>query len=250
MNLNFKRLFAHIRESLSWSQLKESRHRQAAFWLAYLPLWWFFGNPFVGGAVALAGLYAADRVHARYTKALVARIEAKDGPVWDVEVNQVKVGTITDADYATIRLRIFYDVRVYVGQVMNLLRVALNSFDYCYRAIPIGLFWVGVALAVFSPETISSVISTLQGAKPNDIKHAVSMAGSMLAILMMMSVAIHWVFGLSRFGFINRFDEAIGTAVRKHCGVAAEGAIVLSHWTDGTLAVLDEMAIFRRSTKT
>ena len=179
-------------------------------------------------------------------RALNARIEAKDGFSWDVEVNQVKVGSIQDADYALIRHRVFSDVRVYVAQVLNLFRVALNSFDYCYRAIPIGLFWVGVALAVFSPETISSMLAALQGATAESIKHAVSMAGSMLALMMILSVAFHWMFGLSRFGFINRFDEAVGTAVRKHCGVAAEGSVMLSRLVDGGPVFGDEMAFLRR----
>ncbi|WP_201524990.1 hypothetical protein, partial [Bordetella pseudohinzii] len=212
MKARLKHLWQHVRRTLTWQNLKESRYRIAAFWLTYLPLWWFFSNPYLAGPAALALLLGADRLHARYKRALTARIEAKDGFSWDVEVNQVKVGSILDADYALIRHSVFSDVRVYVAQVLNLLRVALNSFGYCYHAIPIGLFWVGFALAVFSPETISSVLAELQGARAESIKHAVSMAGSLLALL----VAFNWLLGLSRFGFINRFDEAIGTAVRKH----------------------------------
>lgn len=172
-------------------------------------------------------------------RALAARIEAKDSFAWDVEVNQVKVGSISDADYAVIRHCVFSDVRVYVAQVANLLRVALNSFDYCYRAIPLGIFWIGVALAIFSPETISSVMAALQRATDADMRSAVGTAGSMLAIMMMVSVAFHWVLGMSRFGFINRFDEAVGTAVRKHCGVAAEGSVVLYRWVDGVHVFAD-----------
>ena len=246
MKASLKSLWQYVRQTLTRQNLKESRYRMAAFWLTYLPLWWFFGNPYLAGPAALALLLGVDRLHAQYMRALAVRIDAKDGFSWDVEVNQVKVGSILDADYALIRHRVFSDVRVYVAQVLNLLRVALNSFDYCYRAIPLGLFWVGVALAVFSPETISSVLAALQGATAESIKHAVSMAGSLLALMMMLSVAFHWMFGLSRFGFINRFDEAVGTAVRKHCGVAAEGSIVLSRWVEGSPVFGDEMAFLRR----
>ncbi len=246
MKASLKSLWSHARQAFTWKNLKESRYRQAAFWMTYLPLWWFFGNPYLAGPAALALLLGVDRLHAQYMRALIARIEAKDGFSWDVEVNQVKVGSILGADYALIRHRVFSDVRVYVAQVLNLLRVALNSFDYCYRAIPLGLFWVGVALAVFSPETISSVLAALQGATAESIKHTVSMAGSLLALMMILSVAFHWMFGLSRFGFINRFDEAVGTAVRKHCGVAAEGSVVLSRWVDGGPVFGDEMAFLRR----
>lgn len=246
MKASLKSIWMNVRQSLSWEGLKESRYRLAAFWLTYLPLWWAFGSPFLAGPAALALLLVADRVRAQYMRALAARIEAKDSFSWDVEINQVKVGAISDADYALIRHLVFSDVRPYVAQVLNLLRVALNSFDYCYRAIPLGLFWLGVALAIFSPETISSVFTALQHATPSDMRHAVGTAGSMLAIMMIVSVTIHWMLGLSRFGFINRFDEAVGTAVRKHCGVAAEGSIVLSRWVDGGHVFADEMATIRR----
>lgn len=246
MKASLKRLWQHVRQTLARQNLNKSRYRMAAFSLTYLPMWWFFGNPFLAGPAALALLLGVDSLHAQYMRALTARIEAKDGFSWDVEVNHVKVGSILDADYALIRHRVFSDVRVYVAQVLNLLRVALNSFDYCYRAIPLGLFWVGVSLAVFSPETISSVLTALQGATAESVKHAVSMAGSLLALMMLLSVAFHWMFGLSRFGFINRFDEAVGTAVRKRCGVAAEGSIVLSRWVDGGPVFGDEMAFLRR----
>jgi len=223
-------LWRHIRQAFTWRNLKETRYWQTAFWLLCLPLWWFFGNLYLAGSATLVLLLGADRLYAQCMRALNARIEAKDGFVWDVEVNQVKVGSIADADYARIRRRVFSDVRVYVAQVLNLLRVASNSFDYCYRAIPLGLFWIGVALAVFSPETISSVLAALQTLTAESIKqHTLSMAQSALALLMLLSVALHWMFG---FGFVNRFDEAVGTAVRKHCGVAADGSVVLSRWVD------------------
>lgn len=228
MKASLKSLWMNFRYVLSWKGMKESRYRIAAFWLMYLPLWWFCGSPYLAGPAALALLFSADQIRAKYMRALAARIDAKDSFSWDVEINQVKVGAISDSDYALIRHGVFSDVRVYVAQGFNLLRVALNSFDYCYRAIPLGLFWIGVALAVFAPETISSVLAALQHATPNDMRHAVGTAGSMLAIMMMLSVGFHWMFGLSRFGFINRFDEAVGTAIRQRLGVAAEGGVVLS----------------------
>lgn len=249
MKAMLKRLWRHVHQALTWQNLKESRYELAAFCLMYLPLWFLFGHHYLAGPAAMVLLLGADRLHARYMSALNARIEAKDGFIWDVEVNQVKVGSIQDADYALIRHRVFSDVRVYFAQVLNLLRVALNSFDYCYRAIPLGLFWIGVALAVFSPETINSVLAALHGATAESIKHAVSMGGSLLAMMMILSVALHWMFGLSRFGFINCFDEAVGTEVRKHCNVAAEGSVVLFRWTDCGIVLADERSFLRRENR-
>jgi hypothetical protein len=251
MSMNFKRLATRLRESLSWSRLKELRlgYDLAAFFPLYILFSWFFTDWLAGGAFAGLAVAAARELHSRYAQALAARVEANEGPAWDVEVNQVAVGTITDGDYALIRLRVFSDVRVYISQALNVLRVAVNSFDYCYRAVPLGIFWIGIALAVFSPETIGSVVTALRAATAANIKEAVSTASTALAVMMVLSVGLHWAFGVSRFGFINRFGEAIGTAVRKHCGVAAEGSIVLSRWIDGVPVLNDEMAFLRRRVK-
>lgn len=250
MKAGLKRFWRNVRQRLTWQYIWESRYRHAAAWLTYLLVLWFAGgDPYLAGFVALVLLIGANRLVARYMRELNARIEAKEGFVWDVEVNEVKVGSISDSTYAQIRHRVFSDERVYVAQGLNLLRVAVNFFDYCYRAIPIGLFWIGVALTLFSPETFSSVLATLQGITAESINRAVSTAGSILTLAMILSVALHWMFGLSRFGFINRFDEAIGTAVRKHCGVAAEGAMVLSRIADGMPMFSDEMDFLPRERK-
>jgi 3-deoxy-8-phosphooctulonate synthase len=68
---------------------------------------------------------------------------------------------------------------------------------------------------------------------PGDMRHAVGTVGSMVALMMMVSIVVRWEFGMSRFGFINRFHEAVGTAIRKRLGVAAEGSVLLSRWVDG-----------------
>jgi hypothetical protein len=203
-------------------------------------LTWPLGNPF---AIAFAALIVVggNALRSRHLDALDRRMAAVDGPVWDVELNQVKVGTISDAEYAAIRRKCFTDPRLYVAQVMNALRVILNAFDYFYRAIPLGLFWVIAALAGFSPDTIATVLAELHKAGPDVIQGV----ARVLVVLMFMVVAMHWVLGLSRFGFIDSFDEATGTALRKHCKVAAEGSIVLVRWTNGVLHFNVELAHMR-----
>jgi len=232
----------HLASLFSWQNLKASRYRQAGFWAVFVLLWWFVGNPFIAAVVSIALVAGAVYLHARYARGLNTRVESTDTIAWDVAINQVKVGSIFDRDYALIQRRVATDVHVHVAQALNILRVAVNSCDYCLRAVPIGLFWVGAALAVFSPETLGTVLSAIHGASEEAIRQATRSAVALLIFSTGLSVAFHWTFGLSRFGFINRFDEATGTAVRKHCGVAAEGSIVLSRVVDGYHVFGDELA--------
>lgn len=212
-------------------------------------LTWLLGNPFAMGAFAALVVVGGNALRSLYLDALNRRMATVDGPVWDIELNQVKVGTISDAEYAAIRRKCFTDPRLYVAQVMNALRVSLNAFDYCYRAIPLGLFWVIVALAAFSPDIIVTVLAELHKAGPDVIKGAVANAASVLVVVMFVVVAMHWALGVSRFGFIDRFDEAAGTTLRKHCKAAAEGSIVLVRWTDGVLYFNDELVHIRPTKK-
>lgn len=209
---------------------------------------WLLGSPFVMGVFAALIVIGGNEVRLRYIGALDRRMTAVDGPVWDIELNQVKVGMISDGEYAAIRRKCFSDQRLYVAQALNLLRVGLNAFDYCYRAIPLGLFWVIAAVATFSPDTIATVLAELHKAGPDAIQGAVGNAARLLVLVMFMAVFAHWVLGLSRFGYIDRFDEATGAALRKHCKVAAEGSIVLVRWTDGAAHFNDEMVYIRPAT--
>jgi hypothetical protein len=84
-------------------------------------------------------------------------------PPWDIEVNSVKACSITDAAYAAIRRRVFYDFRTYAAQAINLMRVLLNVVRYYICVIPLGLFWTGVALALLSSGMMASEAKKIDG---------------------------------------------------------------------------------------
>lgn len=220
------------------AKLHASRFHVAAILPIYICLSWVMDSWFAGGAFALAVVYSADRLHARYALELARRIQLEDGPKWEVEVNQVKAGTITDAHYAEIRFQVFHDFRTYVAQATNLLWVAFSFFSVCLTAIPVSAFWIAVGLAMFAPDSITA----LQAASAADIAQAISNGARMLPIVMLLSLIVNVLLGLNRFGFANQFERAVGVAIRKQCGVVAEGSIVLVRWTLDGPAFADEMA--------
>ena len=239
-------LMSLARKALSVQSLRDSRYALGAAWVAYFPIWWIFDDPYFAGPAALALIFGLKQLRALYMQSLLVRIEAKDGLAWDVEVNQVKVGSIQDADYALIRHRVFSDVRVYVAQVSNVLVAVLNTL---FMSIPVCLFWFGVAVAILSPATFSHALTVVQGASAQDINTAASVVGKMFGLAMLVTAGVYWVLGWSFPGFVNRFEEAVGMSVRKHCGVAAEGEVALSRWcTDGAL-LNDETMFLRRKKK-
>lgn len=239
--MNFRRLLDEIGNTFRPEKLKRNLHRMLPMLTVYPLLAAFMGSWLQAGAVTIGCIFLVDYTLRRYIGTLESRIAANTGPTRDVAVNQVKVGTITDADYAAIRLRVFSDARPYYSQALNIFRVAFKSLDYCYRAIPLALFWMAVALAVIAPDTFGETVSAFQNANATEVKQALGVAGSLLAFTMAMVVMVHWALGLSRFGFVNCFEEAVGTAVRQHCAVAADGSIVLSRLTSEGPVFCDEV---------
>ena len=195
--------------------------------LLTVALVWLFGHPLAMGPAAALAVWGARGVHQRLLRGLERRMNDVGGPVWEVRLNQVTVGTIADRDYAALRHEAFTDLRLYGAQFLNTLRVALRALDYCYMAIPIAAFWLVAALAVFAPDVIGSAVEAAHKASPQDVQGALRLAIPVLLMGLFIAFGSQLLLGLTRFGFVNRFSEAVSTSVRLHCNAAAEGDMLL-----------------------
>lgn len=195
----------------------------------------------------LSGMVGAgvNYLRQRYLDSLAARAKAVNSVEWTVEMNGVEVGTISDAEYASIRLAVFSNTAHYVRQLGNLGRVLFRVFDYCYAGIPIAAFWIMGGLAIFSPDTFSSIVAAFQKSGPDAVAMVVSVAAGLFVPLAVLIVGFHYMLGMSRFGFVNKFSEATMHVVRTRCGVAAEGHMQLVRFDQGVATFSDEMASMR-----
>lgn len=175
----------------------------------------------------------------RYEKSLLARMNAAHPVIWDIKVNSIKVGTVTDADYATMKLSAFQDGRNAGAQLLNLGHVVIGVIGKFVLAVPVTLFWCLIAVAVFFPEMYSSVIAGMQKAGPSDIAAVAKTALTFLTSLVGMAFCLNAVFGV-RFGFVNCFSAAVGRMLRHRCNVAAEGDIFLVRQVDGDIQFVDD----------
>lgn len=217
-------------EALRLRSLKSNLPRILPMLTVYPLLAVLFGNWLVAGIFTIGVILITDYTLRRYQQGLEERINAAINPTWDVEINQVKVGTIADSDYAAIRLRVFSDTRTYYAHAMTLMRMAFNSLSYGFLAIPIGLFWAVFAIAIVAPETFTDVATAIQHASASEIKQAATSAISLFTVVMLLVLSFA-VVAPSRFGYVDRFEETVSTEIRKHCSVPTEGKIVLSRWT-------------------
>lgn len=192
---------------------------------------------FFGGGISL--------LRQRYLDSLAKRAKAEHPIEWTVEMNGVDVGTITDAEYADIRLTVFSNTGHYVRQLLNLGRVVFRIFDYCYAGIPIAVFWIVGALAILEPDVFTSIVAAFQKSGPDAVAQALSVAAQLFIPCAVLIFGLHWIIGMSRFGFVNKFSEATMHAVRTRCGVAVEGNMQLVRWEHGAATFCDEMASMR-----
>lgn len=197
-------------------------------------------------AFAVIGIaYLAISALSRYEAALIKRIDADDKTLtWQVSVNGVAVGIIADAVYAAIRRHVIFDVHIYVAQLFNFGNVLFRVIDSLFVAIPLGVFWCGLACYFFEPDTFASILAELQKVTPAQIVSSAPTILQMMVVVSIMLITAAAVTGRS-FGFVNQFDQAICKGIRRAISCAAEGDIFLYHLVDDKMVVPKELDFIR-----
>lgn len=167
--------------------------------------------------------YLWKRKVASYQK----RIEANEGPEWDVAINGVKVGTVSDGTYASMQLRAMRDGRNLLAQLCNTMRIGIAIVSKLLVAFPLMFFWLIGAYMLFSPETVAETLAALQTASPEELASVAVILANMLATLAILMVGAMFIFG-SKFGYRDYYDEAVGRMVRYHVNTPADGALSLT----------------------
>ncbi|MDH0687046.1 hypothetical protein N5D09_02955 [Stutzerimonas stutzeri] len=181
-------------------------------------------------ALTLAIGYARSRVAAGYEK----RINAEAPLNWEVKVNGVAVGHLSDADYAKLQKRVHQEPAVAVAQGKNFLKVAMNVFSMYLTAIPLALFWGSVLMLVISPESVQEVAAQMVQADTTQLTAGLTSTLQTLTILLVISmVGVAPIFG-QRFGAQDEYRKAVGELIRAHCKTPAEGRIDLFNYGPAT----------------
>lgn len=181
----------------------------------------------------------------KYARALDARIAAGNaGPVWQVQINGVTVGELADSDYASIRRAVFLDGRTYGAQLMNLANVALRMVNYLYLALPLAAFWLALGAFFFAPDSFAEAIDAIQKITPAQAVAAIPMLAQLLVIVSVLTLGLHFAIG-RHFGFVNQFDNACGSRVRRAVSCAADGNVSLFRIEDCAYVLPDELATVR-----
>lgn len=188
-------------------------------------------NPIIG-AMGVALVMGIDYARLRYLEALDNRILKNQDVMWDVLVNDVKVGSISDSEYASIRQKRLTDRSTYTPKAINVATSFGNAILFVHSIVPVVFFWIAVVFYLFSPEFMTNALAE---AATHKVSHseAVQNAVQGMAMLISLSTMGYMIFDYLRYGIINRIEDVVGADVRKHCSVAAEGKITLVRLNDG-----------------
>lgn len=170
----------------------------------------------------------------RHDKNLTKRMEAVDSGSWEVWMNDVQVGTVTDAEYAAMQRHAARDIRNAVAQLFNIGRVALVVFDKVLVAVPLFVFWAAIAFAVLTPDSFTETVQAFLSAGPAAI-------ASSIQSLLQLGISIFTVTFLCmpilgfRFGFENVYETATNRMLRQHCKTPVDGGIRLVRPVSGAV---------------
>lgn len=211
----------------------------------------------VGGVASLCGwpvglvagcttCISAFIIRSRYMAALACRSKALDPVCWQVWINGVKVGQLTDAQFADICYRIMSNPETYVRQLVNLGgAITLTAYKLTTLMI-VSTVWIALAVFRWNPEAAAAV----QGSLINP-----AVARQMLPLFLIVGAVLLGAYcyfggGPRRLGFVNIFRAEMGRLIRLHFrSPITEVEFVLGRYVNGSLVVNDESQYLHRRTK-
>jgi len=183
---------------------------------------WLFGSgtmllAVMGLLVLLGGIHIK-----KYLVQLRGRMAGDQALTWVVSMNDVEIGTITDAQYATMWQSVLFDRQVLLEQFLNFVKVAWVITCKTFYVVPFIFFWLVVFAALSDPESYTAIMQDLLKADAAPIRLMVIICISFAVV----AHAFAAVLG-DMCGFKNHYDAAMHRRVRLFCNVVAEGYIRL-----------------------
>lgn len=180
--------------------------------------------------VFLASLHSLKLERAKYNK----RLGDGNAPLYDVYINGVKGGVISDSDYASIEMDASLSLRNTLNQLLNGIKVFVRLLNLTLVMVPVMFFWIVVSIVLLSDQDYNSVI--------DEISTTLNLS---LILNFIVSIMLLWggvVFflgfmcGLSkfRFGYVNCLEMDVNRRVRVLLNIPYDGNVVLRQ--KGTLS--------------
>lgn len=181
---------------------------------------------------SMAGATVALFFVGRYEAGLTARVQGDVQYVWDVWMNDIKIGTLTDAQYAAMQREAMGDPRLILAQLFNLGHVLLNVAGRVCAMVPMLTIGMAAVAAFVVPDSLAEFAQTWRTVEPAALIAGLQNLFEMVALVSVVWVAFKAVSG-HRFGFCNQYAKSVARMIRQQCNTPTEGDIHLTRWSRG-----------------
>ncbi|MFJ3465294.1 hypothetical protein [Achromobacter spanius] len=172
----------------------------------------------------LAGVFAAFTIFiaVRTDRRLHARITQPQPWIWEIAVNDVPVGTITDGQYAAILRGVLRSWRVAAEQLLDSMKWAAVLAGKMVFISPLVLFWLLALLIITFPNESMPVVQELfanwQGRAWGSpmLKNTVGTTGMLAFFLAFFSMPAR---------SLSRYEQAVDRRLRLYFNTPADGDV-------------------------
>ncbi|MCK4140083.1 hypothetical protein HFK85_22340 [Ralstonia pseudosolanacearum] len=197
--------------------------------LAAMGLVYVFNSPSGLGMFLLALVAAGLAVNCLFNlidSRLARRAKANAPVTWVVWMNDVKIGTVTDAEYASIQCLALHDIGNAIAQLLNVGRVVMVLAKDLFYGIPLGVTWSVIVWTAIEPDVLIIVVRWFLKADSAEVVQWVrAVAPYVLLVTAVLAAAMA---GMGyRFGFRNCYSAAIVKMLRQHFNTPADGDILM-----------------------
>ncbi|MHA6823906.1 hypothetical protein ACQUKI_20580 [Ralstonia pseudosolanacearum] len=197
--------------------------------LVAMGLVYVFSSPSRLGTFLLALVAAGLAVNCLFNLAdarLARRVKA-DAPVtWIVSMNGVKIGTVTDAEYASIQCLALHDIGNAVAQLLNVGRVVMALAKAMFIGVPLGVTWSVIVWTAIEPDVLASAVRGFLMADSAEVMQWVRTVAPYALLVSAILAAVMSCMGY-RFGFRNCYSAAIVRMLRQHFRTPADGDLLM-----------------------
>ncbi|MFJ3465167.1 hypothetical protein [Achromobacter spanius] len=172
----------------------------------------------------LAGVFAAFTIFiaVRTDRRLQARTTKPQPWIWEIAVNDVPVGTITDGQYAAILRGVLRNWRVAAEQLSASLKWAAILAGKMVLISPLVLFWLLTVLAIAFPDESMPIVRELfvdwqaRAWGSVSLKNTVGITGMLAFFLAFFSMPAR---------SLSRYEQAVDRRLRLYLNTPADGDV-------------------------
>lgn len=163
----------------------------------------------------------------RHDAVLTNRMQGAGALEWDVWVNDVLVGRVSDAQYAIMQRAVLRDWRAALQLLMNLVRITIAALGQVVVVIPGMAFWLALGVALLAPQSFVELAQAMGSADADQIRQGVtSLTRMLVALAVTATVLVSACMG--RFASVaNPYRDEVARLLRQHCETPADGVVTL-----------------------